>query len=149
MIIPLARPGDWSISIDLDLTSATASRKDNCVLGYAASSNHYGAFAFIAGATDSAIRYNAELYTNDGDDTITKQYDGADVTGAGVYTIKLRNYHGAISVWDDQDDAWHNYEGRQSTGIAYTAAYVFVQIYKHPDTVISDQYLSNIKLEYL
>lgn len=135
LLIPLLQPGQWELEVVLDY-SAPAGVDDEgyCSFGYITNSNHVGACATIYDNAAGATQLIASLETNNGDDTFTTRYTGAILAGpfAGPVTYRFRCMNGCVSVWDDQDDAWHDYEDRpalvgQVAAIPYTAAWAFIQ----------------------
>lgn len=147
ILLPLCRPGNWELEIVLDF-GPTAAQTGFLLLGYISNSNHVGAYgrAVDAGGT---VQMQARLYTNNNDDTYFSQWAGAALVGTGMYTYKFRCKNGCVSFWDAQDSAWHDYEGRQNAGHAYTAAAAFVQITKYTGTLWTDTSIQSLKLAYL
>jgi hypothetical protein len=148
IMIPLNRGGNWQINLCVDLSDATAGRYHTVQLGYVTASGHVGAVAQINDQSAN-VRYQAKLQTNDGDDTFTVRYTGTALDGAAAREIRFRCLTGCVSVWDDQDDAWHDYEGLQSTGIAYTPTHAYIQVIKLATQSLSEMYISSVKLLYL
>lgn len=150
LLLPLARPGNWELEIVLNYNPAGASDQGRVYVGYLASTNHVGAAAMFVDAWNAAYDMRASLTTNNGDDTLTTQYTGTILSGTGLRTLRFRCENGAVGVWDPQGSSWHYYEGRQSAGIAYTAACAFVQFYKYDNTnPFWNVYLDSLKLTYL
>lgn len=152
ILIPLVRPGNWELEAVINYPAQAVNRTGGLGSGYIANSNHVGGFVWLVDGSAAAQRVTIQLHTNDGDDTFTNQYIGAVLVGAGARTFRTRLKNGAISAWDPQDSAWHDYTGRQSAGIAYTAAWAFVQFYNYNNPAANPtpvMYLRSLKLTYL
>jgi hypothetical protein len=129
IIIPLMRPDNWELKLRLYLPSVPDAEEGRLMFGYINNSNQVGAYGEFSDTDGSNRRVQCLLYTNDGDDTFTARYTGttSDLVGAGLRYYYFRCQNGCVGVWDDKDDAWHWYEGRQSTTVGYTAAAIFLQ----------------------
>lgn len=132
LLIPLMRPANWILELQWKYAPADVNEQGILYFGYITNSNQPGAYARIEDTSAAASQLEAHLDTNDGDDSYTERYNGAALAGAATRTYRFRCMHGCISVWDDQDDAWHDYEGRygvipQMASIPYTAAWAFIQ----------------------
>jgi len=129
IIVPIMRPGNWEIEIVVDYTpdNDNANQIGFIHLGYISNSNHMGAEAALLDVSTLTSTVNTYLYTNDGDDTITSRYSGA-AQSAGDITLALRSVNGVLQIYDDQDNAWHDYEGHQTTTVSYTAGWTFFGI---------------------
>lgn len=132
LLIPLMRPDNWILELQWKYAPAAVTEQGLLYFGYITNSNQPGAYARIEDTSAAASQLEAHLDTNDGDDTYTERYNGAALAGAATRTYRFRCMHGCVSVWDDQDDAWHDYEGRygviaQIASVPYTAAWAFVQ----------------------
>jgi len=149
MLIPICRPGGWELKLVVDYQAANVAHKIAIVFGYITNSGHIGAYTTLYDADDGNTELVCGLRTNDGDDTFTARYDGAALAGTGSRTYAFRQQNGCLRAYDEQDDAWHDYTGRQVAGISYTAAWAFVQVYKLGASVLSAAYIANLKLTYL
>jgi hypothetical protein len=149
LLVPLMRPGNWELAVGLSYPADPTTPQLALALGYLAGSNHCGAAALIRDAAPSSQALRASLETNDGDDTFTVRYQALATVGPGSWTYKFRCFAGAVSVWDDYDDTWHDHAGRQAIGHAYTAAYAFVQFLKTAGSAFPTCYLSSLTLTYL
>lgn len=149
LLIPLMRPGNWKIDLAFNLRDDANANGYILSLGYIAGGNHVGACSVSVDGSATSVNYRAYMYTNDGDDTFTAQYTGAVLSGAASRTISFAHFNGCVGVWDDQDDAWHWYAGRQNAGHAYTPHCVFIQIIKNGLMTLSTMYLSQITVTYL
>jgi hypothetical protein len=149
LLLPLMRPANWELAVGLNYPADPSNPQFALAAGYLAGSNHCGAAALIrdASATSQALR--ATLETNDGDDTYTVRYQAAATLGPGSWTYKFRCFSGAVSVWDDYDDGWRDYAGRQTVGHGFTPAYAFVQFLKAGGATFPTCYLTNLALTYL
>jgi len=107
------------------------------------------AAALVRDASAAGQALRATLETNNGDDTYTARYSATSSLGAGSWTYKFRCLGGAVSVWDDYDDGWHDYAGRQSVGHGFTPAYGFVQFIKAAGVAFPAVYLTAFNLSYL
>jgi hypothetical protein len=150
ILVPLMRPGNWELSFTVNYAPTSTAHQFALYFGYLTNSNHYGALGVIHDSNAGASELSCLLYTNDGDDTLTAQYTGTALAGTGLRTYKFRCQNGAIQVYDEQDDAWHSFNGRQSAGVGYTAAYAFLNVIR-PGTgaTLSRVYLTNLTLTYL
>jgi len=148
MLIPVSRGANWELELVYYISGVGITMYELAV-GYIAASNHVGASALSVDNNGAVFEYQAFLETNDGDDTYTTRHTGNTISAGGQYTINIRCINGAVGVWDDQDNSWHDYEGRQSTGVAYTPAYAFVQFYKNAAAAFSAIQVRNLKLTYL
>jgi hypothetical protein len=153
ILVPLMRPGNWELFIDFEYTPGHVNQRFILDLGYLANSNHVGARANVRddGAADSDLHW--ALQTNDGDDTWTNRYTGANIVGAtGNYQIGFRCQNGCVGVYDDQNNSWNYYQGRQNTGAspysAYTATHAFLQFFRY-DANVPTLRIRNLRLTYL
>ena len=128
MLIPLVRPGNWQIECTLDYTPDNVNQEGILALGYISNSNHMGACGSLADESAIASEVEAWIETNDGEDTLTNRYTGA-VQGVGDIVLGFRSVNGVIEVYDDDDNAWHSYEGHPTTTVSYTAGWAFLQFY--------------------
>ena len=112
-------------------------------------SNHVGAYGQISDANNAATEMTWRLFTNDGDDTFTERYTGTTLSASGSQEIRFRCMYGCIGVYDDQDDEWNYYTGRQTSTVAHTAAYPFIQMYKFTGETFWTIYVESAKLVYL
>lgn len=149
LIIPLCRAANWELELVINYAPTNVLHMMTLDFGYISNSNHVGACATIADAWATSSQIRASLNTNDGDDTYTAQYTGATLASTGERTYKFRCKNGCVSVWDEQDDAWHNYTGRQNAGLAYTAAWAFIQVRKYSSQDLCTIYLKSLILTYL
>jgi hypothetical protein len=131
LLIPLLRPANWEIEVDLDYgTPGGITDEGIFVFGYCTSSNHVGAYGQIEDLNVAATSLTERLYTNDGaPGGYTQRYAGAALAGAAVRTYSFRCMNGCVGVWDDVDNLWHDYEGKQCAEDegAWTAVYAFLQ----------------------
>lgn len=143
LVIPIVRPGNWYAELRFDIGGliTTNSRVEiggltatNHVVGYGESRNH---------GTLSHQAY-AYLFSNDGDDTFTERFVGSPLNNPGYVLLRFRCQNGCIGVFDDDDNVWEWYEGRNAVGVAYTPAYAFVQVRK-----ITGVAMATIRLEWL
>ena len=153
IIIPLMRPGNWELEWVVYYPSNAANRAGGFYSGYITASNHVGAYLVVLDESGSQQRIRGLGATNDGDDTYTTRINsGAVVSGVSTTTWRLRIQNGCLYCYDDGDDAWHSYTGRQSAGIAYTPAYAFMQFFNHANPAsnpTATMYLQSLKLTYL
>lgn len=147
-LIPLGRCANFEVAIEIDMTASAVTDWSLIEIGYISTSGHVGAYARNHDDSVTTIKYYARLRTNDGDDTFTYRYDGTIMTGAAIYTLKFRVANGCVSVWDDQDNAWHDYQSRQSVGVNYTAAYIFLQARGSTTRIIGDARIKSLVLTY-
>ena len=155
LLIPLLRPANWILEVKWKYAPAAVTEQGILVFGYITNSNQPGAYARIEDINAAVTELSAHLDTNDGDDTYTERYNGVALAGAATRTYRFRCMHGCVSVWDDQDDAWHDYVGRygiipQAASIPYTAAWAFLQTVPPADQIANfwTAYLSALKLSF-
>lgn len=153
ILIPIMRPGNWELFLDYEYTPGNVNERFWLALGYIANSNHYGAFAAVRDAWVGASDLQYHLYTNDGDDTGTAQYNGVVIAGAvGNYQIGFRAQNGCVGVYDDQNNSWNYFTGRQCTGASpystFTAAHAFLQ-FNRSDANVPTLRIRNLRLTYL
>lgn len=149
ILVPLCRADNWELEIVIDFVPTNVNQKGYVVFGYLANSNNYGTMVYIVDTSVVASQLQVYMYTNDGDDTGTARYIGVALAGTADRMYRFRCENTCVRVWDDQDNAWHDYEGRYNAGIAYTAAHTFIQMRNHDGTYWSDVYLKSLKLTYL
>lgn len=150
ILVPLMRPGNWEAEVVIDFTPTNVDQVGLVNVGYISNSNHMGANAVLLDISVIASEVTTVLQTNDGDDTPTSRYTGA-AQGTGNITLALRSINGVLEVYDDQDNLWHPYEGHQSTGISYTAGWVYfglTNLSTHADPWVG-VHIRNFKLTYL
>ena len=155
LLIPLLRPANWILEIKWKYAAAAITEQGILAFGYIANSNQPGAYARIEDLDAAATEMDAHLDTNNGNDTYTEQYNGASLAGSATRTYRFRCMHGTVGVWDDQDDAWHDYLGRygvipEMASIPYTAAWAFLQSVPPYDQAPNfwTAYLSSLKLGF-
>jgi len=150
ILVPLSRGGNWEVEVGFYYSPATAALRGRLLVGYTCGSSHLGAFGQVNDASAGAKELKWLLLTNDGDDTYSTPHIGTVLPNpSGSYKIKFRSLRGCVSVYDDQDDAWHDYVARQSAGIAYTPAGAFLQALKAGTSTFWTVYLESLKLTYL
>jgi hypothetical protein len=148
LIFPIARSENWELEIVFNFDSSDVSDTGQLILFAMTPSNHIAFFAMADDSHGSADQLVFSLFTNDGDDTYSSAYVGSGLAGTGQRTIKLRNLNGTYGIWDDQDDSWHDDEGRQSVGIPYGPMYLGLQARKGANTMVTFE-VENLKLTYL
>lgn len=149
ILIPLMRPENWELDVVLTYSPAAVAHMIRFYMGHLTPSGHMGD---ALDAEDTSVAANQLIcvhYTNDGDDTFTARYTGAALVGTGDRTYKLRSKNACRSVWDEQDDAWHDYQGHQCTTVAYTPGYVFIAVQKIGANTLSAHYIKSLTLKYL
>lgn len=143
LLLPLARPGDWEMSITIDYQPTDVAHQINLLLGCVP----------MAGPG-----LHAEIYDNSGAASqlicaeVTQSYTGSTLAGTGERTYKIRSRHAAFSVYDEQDDAWHDSESWIVLSGQYqdmSPAFVFVQAVKLAGADLSRVYLQELGLTYL
>ncbi|KKL64275.1 hypothetical protein LCGC14_2166670 [marine sediment metagenome] len=148
LIIPLARPENWELEIVFDYSVAAIEDTGQLILFAMTASNHIAFFGMSEDNNAGASTLQCSMFTNDGDNTYTSRYAGGVLAGTGQRTIKIRNLNGTYAVWDDDDDAWHDYEGRQSTNASYASSFVGLQARKGANTMATFE-IETFKLTYL
>jgi len=147
-IIKLER-GDWQADLYLDFEPAADGDEVAIILGGLTPSNHLGAFARMLDINAAASELVCILDTNDGDDSYTNQYVGAALAGTGNRIYKFKSINSVLSVYDDLDDSWHEYEGHQVAGLSYSYSHVFVGVYKYTEINLAPVYLQKLDITYL
>jgi len=114
-------------------------------------SNHigFGGQAYDENDDAGAPQLVWNLWTNDGDDTLTNKYTGAALAGTGVRYLKVKSVNGVISIYDDQNDSWNDYEGHQDVGRSYTYNYVGFFNYKTAAKALAPIYIRKIDITYI
>lgn len=151
ILIKLCRLCDWEIELILNYEPSGVNEKGAVKIAAMLPSNHYAFFAMARDSSISEKQIDTGLYTNNGDDINTSRYQGSVeiVTTSIDWIIGLRNKNGVLQVYDDQDDAWHNYTGRQSAGRGYTASHIAIAYYKYTGANFWTSYLKSLKFKYL
>ncbi len=147
LLLPIARSEDWELEIIFNFSSASVNDTGQLILFAMTPSNHVAFFALTDDGSAGADQLVTSLFTNDGDDTYSSNYIGSALAGTGQRTVKLRNLNGTYGVWDDQDDSWHDFEGRQSAGISYSPTFIGLQARKGANTMVTFE-IENLKLTY-
>jgi len=112
---PLNRGDNWQILVDFDVAAPPSNNDEETLhIGVMGLGGYVSFYARCRMFKDAFLNqyYNAELWTNDGDASFSKEYDGTALTSTGSYQLGLRCWNGVIAVYDDQDDSWHEYTGR-------------------------------------
>ena len=148
-MFPLAQGHEWEMTIVVDYRDVSLSTLSHVELAYMSNSGHTGAIGALPSSNAAQKRVQVALYTNDGDDTYTVRYSGAQQSGADKYTLKFRNKNGTVGVWDPEDDDWHNYQARGSSGKSYSAALGALQIRQNSSTALDVIYVASLKVRYL
>lgn len=148
LIIPLARPENWELEVVFDYSSALDADTGRLILFALTSSNHVAFFGMSEDNNVGGDSLQCSLFSNNGTDVFTSRYAGGVLAGTGQRTIKIRNLNGTYGVWDDDDDAWHDYEGHQSAGVSYAPAFLGIQATKGTNNMVTFE-IENFKLTYL
>jgi len=150
ILIPLASTGDWELLLDLDFTHAAVAGKSYTEVGYLDASGQVGAHCEYRDNDGSNVDYQAYLYTHDGDGTYTNRYLGSVDVGATVKTVGIRVMSSTISIYDNEDLAWHEYEAPSApaaSGWGTSAAYI--QFLKVTGSTLDEVYVRSLKMRYL
>lgn len=149
LIIPIVRPGNWYLWIEYIQAAASGPDKSRVEVGAIAATNHVVGYAEARDDNSSWRAYNAHLFSNDGDDTFTERFSGSNM-GNPAYTLDIafRCQNGCISVWDNDDNVWEVYEGRNAVGVSFTPAYAFLQIRKIVGATLNTTYVERLLLRY-
>lgn len=150
IVFPLMRSSNWALTFTLNYDPTAASHRLRALAGYITSSNTVGAHAHIIDNSASS-QLTCYLVTNDdaGNSNFTNRYTGSALSGTGTRLYGFKSQNGALSVYDEQDDAWHDYEGHQSTSASFTAAYAFIGFYKYTSYTFARTYLRSLTVQYL
>lgn len=151
LLFPLCRSHDWELAAVITYEPTDVAEQGAIKIAAITPTNHYSFLAMASDSSAVAKSIESSLYTNDGDDTNTARHlgDPETVVTTVDWTIKMRNKNGAIQVYDDEDDTWHDYTGRQSTGISYTPSHIAIQAYKYTELTYWPAYLKSFTLTYL
>lgn len=148
ILIPLIRPRDWEINITFDFAVAAVGDQVRFIVGTMMSNNDFGAVGFVQDNAAGATELTWLFYTNDGDDSITIRHTGSAFAGVGEREVRLRAANGCLSFYDDQDDGWNDYTGRQAAGSDYTPVYLFVLVQKLGAADLADITIKDITMIY-
>jgi hypothetical protein len=149
ILLPAVRGGNWELRVGVNYSPAGVTDKGAIQVGYLTTTNHVGAYGQIEDNDAANSEMLWKLITNDGDETYTAQYTGSTLAATGQQEIRFRCIYGCVGVYDDEDDAWNYYEGRQTSSVAYTAAYPFIGFYKFASATFWTIYVESLKLLYL
>jgi hypothetical protein len=148
IIIPLVRPRNWEVAITFNFDAAVVGDKGRLVLGTMTANGDFGALGFSEDSNAAATELVCQLMTNDGDDSLTARHTGQALAGTGDRELKLRNLNGCIGVYDEQDDGWNNYAGRQAAGVDYTPTHIFIQVQKFTGATLASFTIKDISMIY-
>lgn len=149
IVFPLAQGHEWEMTIVVDYRDVSLTTRSHVELAYMSNSGHTGAIGALVSSNAAQKQVQVGLYTNDGDDTYTSRYAGAQQPGADTYTLKFRNKSGTVGVYDPEDDDWHNYQARGAAGISYNAALGAIQVRQVSTTALDEIFIASLKLRYL
>lgn len=151
LLLQLYRGHDWEFESILTYAPGAVGEKGSFKFATLTPSNHWGFHADILDNNAVASELSVSLVTNDGDDTGTSRYAGnlQAISGSTDWTLKFRNKNGCIQVYDDEDDAWNDYSGRQDAGRSYSPAFIAIQPTKVGAADFMTAYLKSLKLSYI
>lgn len=143
----IIKQSDFIVTLEIKYAPTNVNERIVINANVLTETNHASAVSSIYDTSIAASQLICGLYSNDGDDTLTARYTGAVLAGAGVRTYKLKHQNGCISLWDEQDDAWHDYEGH-SASKSYAVKYLLVSV-RVLDANIPPLYYRSLRIQYL
>jgi len=148
-IITSLDKGNWQADLYLSYSPTAVGEEAAIQLGAVTQSNHVGFYSVIYDANAGASELICLLRTNDGDDTITTQYTGSALAGTGDRLYKIKSVNSVISIYDDYDNAWHDYKGHQNAICSYSYNYIYIAIYKYAAVNLAPVYIQKLDITYL
>jgi hypothetical protein len=147
MTIPIVRPGNWYAEARFTIGGAitTNSRVE---VGALTATNHVVGYGESRNPGTLSHQAYAYLFSNDGDDTFTQRFSGSPLNNPGYVILRFRCQDGCIGVYDDEDNVWEWYEGRNATGVSYTPAYAFFQVQKVSGVAMATIHITELKIVY-
>lgn len=147
IVLPLIRPYNWELAVTFDYSPGEVAENVRLILGSMAPDNEYIALAFAQDNAVGASELVWLLYTNDGAGSVDVQFTGDALAGTGERVIKLRSLNGCVSVYDNEDNVWEDYTGRQA-GTGFNPSHVFIQVQKLGAAALADITIKDITVIY-
>lgn len=148
-LFTLAQGHEWEVEIEVDLRDASLSTRAYIELCYLTNSGHTGAIAGMCTDNVAYKRNQTYLYLNDGDDTYTLRYTGTRAASGLLDMLGLRNKSACTGIYDEMVDSWNDYKWRGSTGKAYNAATIALQIRRFSTVSLDEMFIRSLSVRYL
>jgi hypothetical protein len=142
------RPGNWYALLYFTTVGSPVLDMSRVEVGGITATNQVVGYGEARDPSTISRQYYARLFSNDGDDTFTERFLGSVENNLSVERIGFRCQNGCIGVFDEDDNTWDYWEGRNAVGVAYTPANAFIQVRKITGSTLNIIHLTRIQIVY-
>lgn len=148
LVIPIMRPGNWYALLYFTTVGSPVLDMSRVEVGGITATNQVVGYGEARDPSTISRQYYARLFSNDGDDTFTERFLGSVENNLSLERIGFRCQNGCIGVFDEDDNTWDYWEGRNAVGVAYTPSNAFIQVRKITGSTLNVIHLTRLVIAY-